>query len=286
MRITNAPMEPAMRRLLACLALLWMPAFAAASPCPHEALRTLDLDATGLQQVHFVMGAADLRVVGVPGLARIEVRGRACASDPKALAGMTLASQHQGDAVVVTAKMQGSVGGWFFRGRRSFTLSVRMPAALALAVNTGSGDVDARQVAALDLTSGSGDLSASGIAGPVGLRLDSGDARLTDIGSLDLRGTGSGDVHAERVRGAVRAGHSGSGDLDFADIGGSVEVAGTGSGDIAAHDVRGNVQVGSTGSGDVDVSGVGGNLTVGATGSGDIRYRDVKGRVDVPKSGD
>ncbi len=275
-----------MRRLLACLALLWMPGFAAASPCPHEALRTLDLDATGLKQVRFVLGAADLQVVGVPGLARIEVRGRACAADPKLLSGMTLTSRRQGDGMVVTARMRGGDGGWFSWGRRSFTLSVRVPAKLALAVDSGSGDVDARQVAALDLTSGSGDLSASGIAGAVGLRLDSGDARLTDIGSLDLRGTGSGDVHAERVRGDARAGHSGSGDLDFADVGGSVEVAGTGSGDIAAHDVRGNVQVGSTGSGDIDVSGVGGNLTVGATGSGDIRYRDVKGRVDVPKSGD
>jgi DUF4097 and DUF4098 domain-containing protein YvlB len=279
-------MEPAMRRLLACLALLWMPAFAAASPCPHEALRTLDLDAAGLRQARFVLGAANLKVIGVPGLAKIQVRGRACASDPKALAGMTLASQHQGDTVVVTAKMQSGVGGWFSWSHRSFTLNVRVPATLALAVDSGSGDVDAQQVAALHLTSGSGDLSASGIGGAVGLRLGSGDAQLTDIGSLDLRGTGSGDVHAERVRGDVRAGHSGSGDLGFANVGGSVDVAGTGSGDISARDVRGSVHVGATGSGDVDVSGVGGNLTVGATGSGDIRYRDIKGRVDVPKSGD
>ena len=275
-----------MRRLLVCLALLLLPALAAAGPCPHEALRTLDLDAAGLRQARFMLGAADLEVVGVPGLARIEVRGRACASDPKALAGMTLASQRQGDTVVVTAKMQSSVSGWFFWDRRSFTLSVRVPAALALAVDTGSGDVDAQQVAALDVTSGSGDLSARGIAGAVGLRLGSGDAQLTDIGSLNLRGTGSGDVHARHVHGDVRAGHSGSGDLGFEDVGGSVEVAGTGSGDISARDVHGSVHVGATGSGDVAVSGVGGNLTVGATGSGDIHYRDVKGAISVPHRGD
>ena len=276
-----------MRRLLACLVLLLMPALAAASPCPHEALRTLDLDAAGLRQARFVLGAADLEVIGVPGLTRVEVRGHACASDSSALAGMTLESQRQGDAVVVTAKMQNGSGGWFSWDSRRFTLSVRVPVALALTVGTGSGDVDAQQVAALDVTSGSGDISARTIAGAVGLWLGSGDARLTDIGSLDLRGTGSGDVHAERVRGDVRAGHAGSGDLDFEGVGGSVDVAGTGSGDVTARDVRGNVRVGSTGSGDVFISGVGGSLTVGATGSGDIRYRDVKGTVNVPhRAGD
>ncbi|MDE1957731.1 MAG: DUF2807 domain-containing protein [Xanthomonadaceae bacterium] len=275
-----------MRRLLACFALLWMPVLAAASSCPHATLRTLDLDAAGLRQARLVLGAADLEVIGVPGLARIEVRGRACASDPAALAGMTLVTQRQGDGVVVTARMPNGSGGWFFRGRRSFTLSVRVPATLALVVDTGSGDVDAQQVAALDVTSDSGDLSASSVAGAVGLRLGSGDARLADIGSLDLRGTGSGDVHAEHVRGDVRAGHSGSGDLGFEGVGGSVDVAGTGSGDISARDVRGSVHVGATGSGDVVVSGVAGNLTVGATRSGDLRYRDVKGTVSVPRRGD
>ena len=274
-----------MCRLPACLALLWMPVLAAAGTCPHEALRTLDLYATGLQQVRFVLGAADLQVTGVPGLARIEVRGRACASDPETLGDMTLSAQRQGDRVVVSAQMPDGGGGWFSRDRRSFTLGVRVPAALALAVDTGSGDVDAQQIAALDMTSGSGDLSAHGIAGAVGLRLGSGDAQLTDIGSLDLRGTGSGDVHAGHVRGDVRAGRSGSGDLDFADVGGSVEVAGTGSGDISVRAVRGNVRVGSAGSGDVAVSGVGGNLAVGATGSGDIHYRDIKGAISVPHRG-
>lgn len=275
-----------MRRLLACLALLLMPALAAASFCPHETLRTLDLDAAGLRQARFVLGAADLDVIGVPGLARVEVRGRACATDPKALAGMTLASQRQGDTIVVTANMQSSGGGWFSWDSRSFILSVRVPAALALAVDTGSGDVDAQQVAALDATSGSGDIDARTIAGAVDLRLGSGDARLTDIGSLDLHGTGSGDVHVERVRGDVRAGHSGSGDLGFEGVGGSVDVAGTGSGDVSARNVRGNVRVGSTGSGDVFISGVGGSLTVGVTGSGDIHYREVKGTVSVPHRGD
>ena len=274
-----------MRRLLACLALLWMPALASASPCPHEALRTLDLDAAALRQVRFDLGAADLHVTGVPGLARIQVRGIACASSAAALADMQLALRRTGAGAEVIAHMDGGGWHWFGWSTRSFTLEAQVPAALAVSVRSGSGDVDARGLAALDFASGSGDLDASGIAGAVGLRLGSADARLTDIGSLDLRGTGSGDVHAERVRGDVRVGRSGSGDLDFAGVAGSVVVTGTGSGDIAARDVHGNVQVGSTGSGDVVVSGVGGNLTVGATGSGDIRYRDVKGRVSVPGSG-
>jgi DUF4097 and DUF4098 domain-containing protein YvlB len=273
-----------MRKLAAIFTLLALPLAAAANECRYSAPRDANLDAAGLRHVLLKIGSADLDIPGVSGLTRVEVRGKACASDEAALKDLQVGASRRGDgaAVVVPGERALRIGGLFGAGYAYLILQVRVPATLAVSVQSGSGDVKAAQLAALDFSTGSGDLTATDIAGALVLRSGSGDVDARQVGSVDLRSTGSGDIKVDTVKGDVRSGQSGSGDLSFSHVGGAVSVEATGSGDIRLQHVARNAEVGSTGSGDVTASDIGGDFTVRATGSGEIRHDGVKGKVSVP----
>lgn len=276
-------------RALIVLALLALPLAAGAEECRYHADHNFDTDAAGLRTLALRLGSSDLVVEGVPGLKQVEVRGRACASDPKWLDTMTVRQERSGDRLTVIAeKRDHTIHISLFGSNYAYIdLHVRVPAELATAVDSGSGDVEASGLASLDFGSGSGDLRARNIAGALALKLGSADVDAHDVGSVELRSTGSGDVNVDGVRGDVGVGHAGSGDLHFGHVGGNVRVESTGSGDVGVNDVGRDVWVGSTGSGDVSASGVRGNFTVESTGSGDVTYHDIGGKVSVPHvSGD
>lgn len=282
-----------MRKVVAALiasSLLVFASIAGAEECRYSAPRNADIDAAGLHSLMLRLGSSDLDIQGVQGLNRIEVRGTACASDKSWLKDLQIGTRRSGDQAIVDAERRDSVSTSIFSLFGSsyayIKLQVRVPAALAVQVHSGSGDTQAKNLASLDFHSGSGDLIAEHIQGALGLQLGSADARANDVGSVALNGTGSGDVHVDGVLGDVRADHSGSGDLEFSNVRGSVRVGSTGSGDVTLSDIGRDAEVGSTGSGDVTANGVGGNFTVRSTGSGDVRYHDVKGKVDVPNRDD
>lgn len=271
------------------LLLLLLPSLAAAAtPCQFSAPRNTDIDAAGLKSLSVTLGSTDMDIRSVPGLARIEVRGTACASDAAWLKDLQVTSDHVGEraSVQVRNNHDGMNVNLFGSSYAYLKLQVRVPASLAISVDSGSGDVQAANLASLNFDSGSGDLVATDIAGMLTLKLGSADAKANRVGSVDLRQTGSGDVRVDGVKGNVHAGHSGSGDLAFSNVGGAVEIGNTGSGDITLEHVGRDVKVGSTGSGDVDARDVGGNFTVAASGSGDIRHAGVKGKVSVPETSD
>lgn len=275
---------------LLAVAALALPAIAGAEECRYSAPRNADIDAAGLHSLLLRLGSSDLDIQGVQGLNRIEVRGTACASDQSWLKDLQINTGRSGDQATVDAErhegISTSVFNLFGSSYAYMKLQVRLPIALAVQIHSGSGDVDAKNLASLDFHSGSGDLIADHVNGALELQLGSADARATDVGSVALNGTGSGDVHVNGVRGDVRADHSGSGDLDFSNVRGDVRVGSTGSGDVTMDDIGRDAEVGSTGSGDVTANGVGGNFSVRSTGSGDIRYHGVKGKVDVPHRDD
>lgn len=272
--------------LLTACSLLFAAGTASAASCRYSKPVKAFVNGAGLKTLTLKLGSADLNLRGVAGLANVEVTGKACAASKDALARMRLVATRSGDAGSITAEENGDAHGFFNFGGRSMQLQARVPATLATAVRSGSGDVDAEGLAALDFRSGSGDLKARNIAGALGLELGSADVVAQGVGRVDLRATGSGDVTVSDVHGDVHAGQSGSGDLRFTKVAGSVKVDATGSGDVTLGDVAHDVDVGSTGSGDVTVNGAGGNLTVGATGSGAVRYHDVDGKVSVPHNRD
>ena len=277
-------------RTLIAVALLLAGSTALADNCRYTAPRNLDIDASGLRMLAMEFGSDDMNLEGVAGLARIEVRGRACGSSQQALDSISLQQARDGNGIFVKVdKGDHKVnwnGGWFGSNYAYIDLEVRVPKSMQVSIKRGSGDVTIENVAGIDSTGGSGDLKANNISGPVVIKTGSGDARLRDVGPINVRELGSGDIEADRVRGDVQVGRGGSGNLDFSDVTGSVNVDHIGSGDITARDVSGNVHVGAIGSGDVRANDIGGDLVVESQGSGDTSHSGVKGRVDIPKHDD
>jgi DUF4097 and DUF4098 domain-containing protein YvlB len=268
-------------RLVLTSLLLLSSSFALANDCAFTAERSLDIDPAGLAALRFELGASDLDVQGVPGLAKIEVRGKACASEQDWLNELNVEQARQGDRVVVRPAPHAHSGGW---GNQYayIDFSVRVPAGLALDVDSGSGDTKAGNVGAFEFKSGSGDLDLDH-AGAVGVKVGSGDVIAHHLASFTLHSAGSGDMKIDTVQGDVKVDHVGSGDLQFADIKGSVRIDSIGSGDLNAERIGGDLVVGSIGSGDVTAKSVTGNLIVKAAGSGDIVHSGIGGTVEVPK---
>jgi DUF4097 and DUF4098 domain-containing protein YvlB len=275
-------------KIIFALLLTTLPLAAGASECRYSAPRNADLDAAGLNGLLLKLGSTDLDIQSAPGLTKVEVRGTACASDASWLKDVQLDANRSGDRATVVADNNRHDNTFTLIGSTYayLKLQVRVPASLAVSVNSGSGDVKATGLASLDFSSGSGDLQADHIAGALALKLGSADVKAQQVGSVDLRETGSGDVRVDGVRGDVKADHSGSGELNFSNVSGSVNVGATGSGDVTFNTIGRDAKVGSTGSGDVNANGIGGNFTVGANGSGDVHYTNVKGQVSVPKRND
>ena len=281
-----------MRKVIASLAglvLLVVAGGAGAEPCHYSAPRNVDLDATTLKSLLLNLGSTDAHVRGVAGLSKIEVHGTACSSNPKWLDDLRIDTSRTGSEAAVTVRTGNHENTFNLIGFSRYAyikLSVDVPAQLAVAIDSRSGDVTAEALESLDFRSDSGDLKASQISGALALSLGSADVDARSVGNVDLRGTGSGDVTVSDVRGGVQAGRAGSADLHFSDVQGSVSLESVGSGELRLENIGGNVQVGSIGSGDLVVDDVTGNLQVGATGSGDVSYHGVKGIVHVPHNDD
>lgn len=259
----------------------------AASPCSYTAERNLDIDPAGVHALVLKLGSSDLKARGVAGLTRIEVHGNACASEESKLAGLTVDQSRNGDRVTVTPNQANQQTFSLFGSNYAYIdLEVRVPATLAIEVKANSGDADIADVAALDFDSHSGDLIVHHVSGDVAVEMHSGDVKADDLGSIEVRRSGSGDVHASNVHGDVKVGHVGSGDLGFDNVAKSVHVESIGSGDVTVNHAGGDVVIGSIGSGDVNADDVGGDFVVKSAGSGDIHHHGVKGKVDVPKRND
>jgi DUF4097 and DUF4098 domain-containing protein YvlB len=271
-----------MRAVLASALLLASP-FAFADHCAFTAERSLDIDPAGLQALRMELGSSDLNVQGDASVKKIEVRGKACASEQAWLDELQIAQSRQGGKVVVKTADHTEHSGWFGNHYAYIDYVVHVPTNLAVEVESGSGDTHAAGIAALDFHTGSGDLNLERVAGVVKATVGSGDIVAKDVGSFRLDRSGSGDVRLADVRGDVTIGHVGSGDLSFSNVHGGVRAEAIGSGDFVADHVGGDVYVGSIGSGDVTVKTVGGGLTVGSAGSGDIHHSDVTGKINVPK---
>jgi hypothetical protein len=252
--------------------------------CKFTAERNFDIDPAGLKDLKLVLGSSDARVEGVAGAKRIEVRGKACASEEGWLKGLTVTQERAGDRATVTTRHEDGphMGGWG-TSYAFIDLEVRLPAELVVDVDAGSGDANVTNVAALHFGSGSGDLNAAHVAGPLSIKVGSGDVIADDVGSIAIERVGSGDIRATTVRGEATVGHVGSGDVKFSDVRGGVHVESVGSGDLIASRVGGDVEVGSIGSGDVTATDVGGSFIVHSAGSGDLRHRNITGKVDVPR---
>ena len=259
-----------------------------ATECEHTADRSFDVDAAGLRSLATNLSSYDVRLRGVPGLARVEVHARACASNADDLQKLVLNHRRDGDRLVIDNGPDPSSFSFSLFGSHYayMDVEIRLPASLAVEVDNGSGDVDARDLHSLRYESGSGDLDVNNVAAELIADVGSGDIEGADIGSLHLQDVGSGDVNLRDIHGDADIDDVGSGDVTLRTVEGSVRVGEIGSGDVELRAVSGDVSVDAIGSGDLMVEDVGGNFSVKSVGSGDIDHRNVRGKVDVPEDAD
>jgi hypothetical protein len=212
-----------------------------------ETERTLSLPGEGLKELRIGCAAGRLEVVGVEGLDRIEVRAAVNAEgvgsdkmDAYIKERVHFSLEKRGDRAVLESRIEGRIG-FFITGDAWIDLEVRMPRALALEIDDGSGAIVVEDV-----------------GGDVVIDDNTGEIRVARLGgSLEID-DGSGDIDVRRVAGDVSV-DDGSGDIDILGTGGSVKV--------------------DDGSGDIVVDGVGKDAIVEDSGSGDVRIDNVKGRV-------
>jgi len=259
-----------------------------AAECEHSADRSFEVDAAGLRTLATDLSYYDIRLRGVAGLAKVEVRARACASNADDLQALTLNHRRDGDRLVIdNGPDRNSFSFTLFGSHYAYMdLEIRLPASLAVEVDNGSGDVDARDLHSLRYESGSGDLDVSNVAADLVVDVGSGDVEGEDIGRLHVQDVGSGDVNLRDIHGDADIDDVGSGDVVLRSVKGSVRVGEVGSGDVELRSVGGSVSVDSIGSGDLVVEDVAGDLRVKSVGSGDIDHRNVRGKVDVPDDND
>lgn len=213
--------------------------------CKYKAERNANVDVGTARLLQIEAGSGSLKIEGKTGLARVVIRGRACASDKDLLDEINLEARREGDGVVVRANVHRDEDNrsWRNNSYRRLDVVMEVPAGMAANIDDGSGEIDLSNLGAIDLDDGSGGITADNI----------GAIRIQD---------GSGEIRLSRVDGTV----------DIED----------GSGEITVRVAKGTVRV-SDSSGSIDVSDVGGDFIVTHDGSGGIDYDNVKGRVDVPR---
>ena len=250
-----------MRYLIAASLLLAPLAAAAADDCKYQADRNLQLDLAGVRSVQIDLRSYDLHLRGDAAATSGQLTGRACASDAKLLEDLVVTQHREGDVLIVEAGRSRS--GWSFgHSYTDLKLDVKLPPAMPVTLNVGSGDAWVEGLKRLDAHVGSGDLHVKNIDGPLSASIGSGDLDARQVGSVELGSVGSGDFKGEDIKGNVRVGSIGSGDVTVTNVGGSVHADTLGSGDLTARDVAGDLSLGAKGSGDVNHSGVRGKINL------------------------
>ena len=280
-----------MLRVATFVLLTGLPLAALADDCDFTAERTLDFDAKGLSAFKLDTGAGDLVVEGVPGLAKVEVRGKACASEEKALAGIQLFQQREGDIASVGTKIPDEGFSWsLFSSHYAYMdVHVRMPSGLKLDLRDSSGDLEVSGLTnGLDVKDSSGDIDLHDLVGAVNVTDTSGDILVRHIsGDFTVISDSSGDINVDDVKGSAIVQEDSSGDISLKHVTLDARVDRDSSGDIDFSDIGRDAIVGADGSGDIVADNVHRNFTVGAKsgGGGEIRHHDVTGEVTLPPEG-
>jgi hypothetical protein len=246
--------------LFACiLVLAAFPAFG------FETVKNLTLSADGLDKVDINSGAGSLSVAGREGLAAVEVEARIVVEgvSDKDMEGyikdhVELELRKSGGTAVLVSHIRDRGFFGFSRSAR-IDLTVKVPKALALAVDDGSGSIEVENIAAeVRIDDGSGGLRLSRIAG---------DVRIDD---------GSGGIRVEGVEGNLEV-TDGSGEIEIRDVKGDVALD-DGSGGVTVRGVGGSVTV-DDGSGSLEIDDVGRDVVIKHKGSGSVDITNVKGKV-------
>lgn len=241
------------------LALVASPAAAQWGRDGYTADRRATISTASASRIGIQAHAGSLRIEGRAGLAEVRAHGTARASSRDILESVRIRAERSGSVVTIVVETPERLRD---REWAALDLVVEVPRELALTVEDGSGDVEIRDVGALELHDGSGGVTIEGLGGSL---------RLVD---------GSGELHVSGVRGDVEI-EDGSGETIVRDVRGTVRID-DGSGELDVRDVGRDVVLARKGSGDVTVSRVRGDLRADRSARRRLRYSEIGGRVDVP----
>jgi hypothetical protein len=253
-----------MKNYLLPLVLL-LPFSLQASDCKYSKDIDQTLDLANSEELAVNAVAGDLRVRGVAGSTKAEIKGKVCASKQEWLDESRVEASG-GERAEISVVLPDSDSDWSLMGMNYLYLDLELevPDHVALDVRDSSGDIDISGVGALAVRDSSGDINIEDSMGPVTVQDSSGDIELNDIKlQVTIESDSSGDIRGSDIQGTVLVISDSSGDITFRDVGENFIVERDSSGDISANRV-------------------GGDFRVERDSSGEIDARNVKGKVDIP----
>lgn len=224
---------------------------AGAALADYSSTRTMELSAEGIDKLEISCGAGYLEVEGIEGMATIEVEAEIIIEgmkEKKAEAfveeNMELELEKHGKDARLTSRFEESgslFGHMFSSGSKLINLTVRMPKAMALNIDDGSGSIWIQNIEGdLNIDDGSGEIEIENIVGDIEIDDGSGMVRMTNItGDIEIS-DGSGEINVHKVDGSVVI-SDGSGDIYVSDVTHDVEVIDDGSGRCRIRNVDGEV---------------------------------------------
>ncbi|RZQ55924.1 hypothetical protein CWI82_01010 [Pseudidiomarina tainanensis] len=202
------------------------------SELQHET-RKLSLDMTDIEEMKADTGAGSLEIIGEAGRTRIDVVAEVYYRDADDI---QLSLEKTGGNAVLTADFASNS----YRGDNPYiNLTARVPAALSIDLNDGSGSIVLRDVM--------GDLAIEDGTGSITIE-NGGNVEIDD---------GSGSITVRNLRGNLNI-EDGSGSIDIQQVNGKVTII-DGSGSIEVRDV-GDLNIIESGSGSLRIEGVGSSL--------------------------
>lgn len=160
-------------------------------------------------------------------------------------------------------------------GRQTATITLKVPARLAIRLEPTIGELKIANVAAVELVNARGDTQITKVAGRVAANQVSGELRVADAGSLKLTTRGT-DVTLEHVRGESVLNFRG-GEVKGSDLVGAVEIESNGT-DITLEKLE-------TTSGTFRVNAMNGTVTLrGLRTDGRIDARNAEVSVDIDRA--
>ena len=206
--------------------------------CKVKEPRTASVDAAGARLVRVQGAAGWLKIRGAGGASTLEIDGEACAANRKKLAEIELVAERRGDEVVIEARIP---SGW--RDGGALDLDVVVPADLAIVARDGSGAVEVRGVASLELRDGSGGVEIEDVAGDVRVQDGSGGIDISNVDGSVTVSDGSGGIEIRQVGEGVLVERDGSGGIRVRDVGGDFVVERDGSGGVSSERIAGATRV-------------------------------------------
>jgi len=214
----------------------------------YEEVRELTLDARGIDMLNIENGAGGIDIKGVSGAseikvtATIQVPGKNDDKARKKIEEDLVLTLDQGSDTAVLKAYFNDRGFFDFGDNPSVRLEVRMPEAMHLVVDDGSGAIEVDNVRGdILLDDGSGSITMVNVGGEVEIEDGSGSISVMTVGGDISINDGSGSIEVRGVAGTVTV-DDGSGSIDVSDVGEDLIIVDDGSGGLNFSNIAGRVE--------------------------------------------